>query len=83
MPDSAENIASPLVRFPNFTDIGDLHSLSIIVQDLSLIYDVTTVAVLPGYGQVVMPQCRLVQRGRQVSLGEIVIGVAPLVFHGE
>ncbi len=49
MPDSREVIASPLVRFPNFVDLGDLHSLSIIVQDLSLIYDVTAVAVLPGY----------------------------------
>lgn len=59
MPESADIIASPLVRFPNFTDLGDLHSLSIIIQDLSLIYDVTTVAVLPGYGRVLMPTTRL------------------------
>jgi hypothetical protein len=29
------------------------------------------------------PQCRLVQRGRRISLGEVVIVVVPLVFHGE
>src|SRR5690348_2484595 len=59
MPDSREVIASPLVRFPNFIDLGDLHSLSIIIQDLSLIYDVTAVAVLPGYDRVIMPATRL------------------------
>jgi len=50
---------SPLVRFPSFTDLGDLNSLSIVIQDLSIIYDVTAVAVLPGYGRVRMPSTRL------------------------
>lgn len=50
---------SPVVRFPNFTELGDLNSFSVIVQDLSLIYDVTAVAVLPGYERVRMPWTRL------------------------
>jgi hypothetical protein len=33
--------------------------------------------------QHVSPQCRLVQRGRQVLAGEFVIIVIPLVLHGE
>lgn len=47
-----------MIRFPRFTDFGDLNSLSIVVQDLSLIYDVTATAVLPGYGQIRMPETR-------------------------
>ena len=49
---------SPMIRFPKFTDFGDLNSLSIVVQDLSLIYDVAAIAVLPGYGQTYMPEVR-------------------------
>jgi hypothetical protein len=43
---------------PRFTDLGDLNALSIVVQDLSLIYDVSAVAVLPGCGQMLMPDVR-------------------------
>ncbi len=50
---------SPMVRFPRFTDFGDLNSLSIVIQDLSVTYDVTAIAVLPGYGQVRMPATRV------------------------
>lgn len=64
MPEPNDILASPLVRFPNFTDLGDLHSLSVIIQDLSLIYEVTTVAVLPGYERVIMPSTRLGPRRR-------------------
>jgi hypothetical protein len=59
MPESTFNDPSPGVRFPNFTDIGDLNALSVIVQDLSIIYDVTTVAALPGYSYVILPGTRL------------------------
>jgi hypothetical protein len=59
MSSPSDSVLSPLVRFPNFTDLGDLNSLSIVVQDLSTIYDVTAVAVLPGYERVPMPSTRL------------------------
>ena len=36
----------------------DLNSFSIIIQELSLVYDVTAIAVLPGYGQIRMPETR-------------------------
>jgi hypothetical protein len=49
---------SPTIRFPRFTDLGDLNSLSIVIQDLSLIYDVAAIAVLPGYRQIRMPETR-------------------------
>lgn len=49
---------SPTIRFPRFTDFGDLNSFSIIIQDLSLVYDVAAIAVLPGYGQIRMPETR-------------------------
>jgi hypothetical protein len=49
---------SPMIRFPRFTDLGDLNSLSIVIQDLSLIYDVAAIAVLPGYGRIRMPEIR-------------------------
>jgi hypothetical protein len=49
---------SPTIRFPRFTDFGDLNSLSIVIQDLSLTYDVTAVTILPGYGRVRMPTTR-------------------------
>jgi hypothetical protein len=39
--------------------VGDLNSLSIVVQDLSLTYDITAVAILPSYGDVPMPRNRL------------------------
>ena len=50
---------SPVVRFPNFTDLEDLNSLSIVIQDLSVIYDVSAVAVSPDYGYVLMPTTRI------------------------
>jgi hypothetical protein len=50
---------SPLLRFPNFTELGDLNSLSIVIQDLSIVYEVSAVAVLPVYGQVLMPMTRI------------------------
>jgi hypothetical protein len=59
MTSPGDQTLSPLVRFPNFGEFSDLNSLSIIVQDLSAIYDVTAVAVLPGYEQVVMPVSRI------------------------
>jgi len=49
---------SPTIRFARFTDFGDLNSFSIIIQDLSLVCDVTAIAVLPGYGQIRMPETR-------------------------
>jgi hypothetical protein len=61
---------SPFVRFPNFTELGDLNSLSIVVQDLSTIYDVTAVAVLPGYERVRMPSTRLGPRRLSPLRGE-------------
>ena len=57
-PESAPSVPSPRVRFPRFTDFGDLNSLSIIVQDLSLIYDISAIAVLPGYQRIPMPEIR-------------------------
>jgi hypothetical protein len=59
MPESMYNEPSPGVRLPNFTEIGDLNALSVIVQDLSIIYDITTVAALPGYSNVILPGTRL------------------------
>jgi hypothetical protein len=50
---------SPIVRFPRFSISGDLNSLSIVVQDLSVIYDFTAVAVLPGYEEVLLPGTRI------------------------
>jgi hypothetical protein len=64
MPEPNNILASPVVRFPNFVDLGDLHSLSVVIQDLSLIYEVTTAAVLPGYEHVLMPSTRLGPRRR-------------------
>ena len=61
---------SPLVRFPHFTELGDLNALSIVVQDLSLIYDITAVAVLPGYSHVRMPAVRIGPRRRSPLRGE-------------
>ena len=58
MTSPSESAPSPMIRFPRFTNFGDLNSLSIVVQDLSLIYDVTAIAVLPGYGQIRMPEIR-------------------------
>lgn len=58
------SMPSPLVRFPNFTEFGDLNALSIVVQDLSTIYDVTTVAVLPKYALTRMPITRIGPRRR-------------------
>lgn len=59
MPESRANSPSPFVRFPNFTDIGDLNALSVIVQDLSVVYDISTVTALPGYSHVILPGTRL------------------------
>jgi hypothetical protein len=70
MASPSDSTLSPLVRFPNFTDLGDLNSLSIIVQDLSTIYDVTSVAVLPGYERVLMPSTRLGPRRLSPLRGE-------------
>jgi hypothetical protein len=64
MTEPADSPLAPFVRFPNFRDLGDLNAFSIIVQDLSTIYDVTTVAVLPGYENVRMPSTRLGPRRR-------------------
>lgn len=64
MPSSQPPAPSPLVRFPTFSDLGDLNSLSIVIQDLSAVYDVTAVAVLPGYERVPMPATRLGPRRR-------------------
>jgi hypothetical protein len=64
MSESDDVLASPVVRFPNFIDLGDLHSLSIVIQDLSLIYEVTAVAVLPGYERILLPGTRLGPRRR-------------------
>lgn len=51
---------SPLIRFPNFSETSpDLNELSVLIQDLSLIYDVTGVAVLPEYGEIRMPRYSL------------------------
>ena len=50
---------SPVIRFPNYGEFTDLNSFSIIIQDLSAIYDVTTIAVRPDYGQVLMPTTRI------------------------
>jgi hypothetical protein len=50
---------SPIVRFPNFREFTDLNSLSIVIQDLSVIYDVTTITVSPQYGNVSMPTTRI------------------------
>ena len=58
MTSPSETTPSPMIRFPRFTRFGDLNSLSIVVQDLSLIYDVAAIAVLPGYGQIRMPEIR-------------------------
>src|SRR5690348_13113066 len=55
MTSPGDQTLSPLVRFPNFTDLGDLSSLAIVIQDLSIIYDFTAMAVLPGYEQVYVP----------------------------
>lgn len=52
-------VPSPMVRFPRFTVSGDLSSLSIVIQDLSVIYDFTAVAVLPGYENVLLPTTRI------------------------
>jgi len=85
-----EPALSPAVKFPRFTDFGDLSSLSIVTQDLSLTYDVTAIAVLPGYERMSMPSNRLGPRRwsslraedrlkiRRISLGsplEIIFGV--------
>ena len=64
MANSQPATPSPLVRFPRFTDLGDLNSLSVVIQDLSTIYDVTTTAVLPGYAEVRMPTTRIGPRRR-------------------
>lgn len=89
----SQSAPSPIVRFPRFADFGDLNSLSIVVQDLSLTYDVTAIALLPEYGRVPMPQTRFGPRRwsplriedrikvRGISLGsplEIVFDVAGL-----
>jgi hypothetical protein len=60
----------PLVRFPLFIDLGDLNALSIVIQDLSLIYDVTAIAVLPDYDDVYMPAERIGPRRRSPLRGE-------------
>src|SRR5215831_9605557 len=70
MTNPSDSTLSPFIRFPNFTDLGDLNSFSIVVQDLSTIYDVTAVAVLPGYEQVLMPSIRLGPRRRSPLRGE-------------
>lgn len=59
MPESEVDSVSLVVRFPNFTDLGDLSALSVVVQDLSVIYDITTVTSLPGYSYAVLPGTRL------------------------
>jgi hypothetical protein len=60
---------SPVIRFPGFADFTDLNALSIVIQDLSLIYDVSAIAVLPEYGHVEMPDSRFGPR-RWSPLGE-------------
>jgi hypothetical protein len=75
MPESGDILATPVVRFPNFSDLGDLHSLSVIIQDLSLIYEVTTVALLPGYERVPMPNTRLGPRRRTLLYGTDLLSV--------
>jgi hypothetical protein len=47
------------LRFSNFPEVVDLSHLSIIIQDLSLTYEVTAVATLPTYGNVRMPANQL------------------------
>jgi hypothetical protein len=49
---------SSMVRFPRFTEFGDLNSLSIVTQDLSLTYDFCAIMVLPGYERVPVPGTR-------------------------
>jgi hypothetical protein len=47
------------LQFPNFPETIDLSHLSVIIQDLSVTYDVTAVATLPNYGYVQMPAYQL------------------------
>jgi hypothetical protein len=47
------------LQFPNFPEMVDLNHLSIIIQDLSLTYEVTAVATSPTYGYVQMPANQL------------------------
>lgn len=47
------------LQFPNFPETIDLSHLSVIIQDLSVTYDVTAVATLPAYGDVQMPAYQL------------------------
>lgn len=58
MTSPSESVPTAIIRFPSFTEFGDLNSLSIVIQDLSLVYDVTAITVLPGYGQIRMPETR-------------------------
>ncbi len=58
MTSASEPELSTALRFPGFTEVGDLNSLSIVAQDLSLTYDIVAVAILPGYERVPMPTTR-------------------------
>lgn len=50
---------SAVLRMPRFDDPGDINALAVILQDLSVIYDVTALAVLPGYGSYTLPATRI------------------------
>lgn len=47
------------LRFSRFPELVDLSRLSMIIQDVSLTYEVTAVAMLPTYGNVRMPDNQL------------------------
>jgi hypothetical protein len=50
-----QSASSLSLQFSNFPEMVDLNHLSIIIQDLSLTYEVTAVATLPNYGYVQIP----------------------------
>lgn len=51
--------SSLYLRFPNFGEFDDINALSVILQDLSTTYEVTAMAVLPGYEREFMPITRI------------------------
>jgi hypothetical protein len=53
------SVSSVSLRFPTFPEEIDLSHFSMIIQDLSLTYEVTAVATLPIYGYVQMPANQL------------------------
>lgn len=53
------SIPSLTLRFPRLPDQTDLNYISLILQDLSLIYETTVIATTPSYGHVWMPSNQL------------------------